>query len=328
MNPGHTSVAHYEVCPDHRHSLLGEAFSLLRFRWSKVERLLKETPPAALLLTSWHPWNFRLARLTKILNPEARIIAWLHEPYKDEKKVYRTKAPIIYLVELCQTLSLRYVDAVVLHSRRGLKLFDKRYPRFRGQKYMIPLQFQDDGLDQGINRRYVSFIGRADRAKGIEAFFDLVKNGGSSNLAWEYQIVTSSNIQGYMQRLSQTDKRQLHVINKSRLSDRELRLGAANSLAVLALYKETMQSGVIPVSLMKGTPVIGTDIEGITEWIQDGKTGVIVSRNPSSAEIMAAIRYIQENFSEMSAKCRQYYLATFDDRNWDRYYGWLASILE
>jgi glycosyltransferase involved in cell wall biosynthesis len=95
----------------------------------------------------------------------------------------------------------------------------------------------------------------------------------------------------------------------------------------VALYKETMQSGVIPVAWMKGTPVIGTEIEGITEWIRDRETGVIVSANPSIDEITAAIRYIKEHFEEMTPQCRASYLANFDDGNWQKEYGWILDLL-
>ena len=78
---------------------------------------------------------------------------------------------------------------------------------------------------------------------------------------------------------------------------------------------------------MKGTPIIGTDIEGITEWIRDGETGVIVSRNPSSAEIEKAAIYIQSHLTEMTTQCRAKYLATFDDDNWGKHYGWLRDSL-
>jgi len=265
--------------------------------------------------------------MVKSLYPDVPVIAWLHEPYKDEKKLYGRKALIIYLVELFQTLSLPYVDVAIMHSRRAMRLFNRRYPKFAGEKKLIPLHFRDDGIDPSAERRYISFLGRADQAKGIDSFFTLVEGMAQENRDVYFQIVTSSPIQTYLEKLSPAARSRLKIVNKPRLTDGELRAGAANSLAVLALYKETMQSGVIPVALMKGTPVIGTDIEGITEWIRHGETGIIVSINPSREELWEAVRYIREHIAEMSPKCRQYYLDTFDDGNWDRDYGWLKEYL-
>jgi glycosyltransferase involved in cell wall biosynthesis len=110
------------------------------------------------------------------------------------------------------------------------------------------------------------------------------------------------------------------------ISDAELREGAAESLAVLALYKETTQSGLIPVALMQGTPLIGTDIEGITEWLKHGETGVIVPAEPTLEELEEAIDYVIAHFQEMTGHCRAA-SANFTI-NWDRQYWWLRLLGE
>jgi glycosyltransferase involved in cell wall biosynthesis len=327
MNDDWSPVTNYSFSSQGMGSATRKALAFLWLSPFKLQRLFRNHPPAAILLVSWHPLNFLVARLAKCMYPDIPVITWLHEPYKDEKGIYGAKALIIWLVELCQTLSLRYTDVAILHSRRGVRLFEKRYPDFSGTRRVIPLHFQDDGIDAGVERRYVSFLGRADKAKGIALFFELVETLAPRNAGYEFQIVTSSDIQPYLKGLSPAARSRLRVVNKSHLSDKELRAGATNSLAVLSLYKETMQSGIIPVAMMKGTPVIGTDIEGISEWIRDRETGVIVPRDPSTADIEAAISFIKKKLSAMSPLCRDYFLATFDDSNWDRDYGWLREFI-
>ena len=323
MNDAWSPVTDYSFSCRGMGSATKKALAFLWLNPWKLQRLLRNHPPAAVLLVSWHPLNFLVARLAKSMYPDIPVITWLHEPYKDEKRIYGAKALIIWLVELCQTLSLRYTDSAILHSRRGLRLFEKRYPGFPGTRRVIPLHFQDDGLDAGVERRYVSFLGRADKAKGIDLFFEWVETLAPRNAGYEFQIVTSSNIQSYLEGLTPPARSRLKVINKPRLSDKELRDAAAGSLAVLALYQETMQSGIIPVALMKGTPVIGTDIEGITEWIRNRETGVIVSNKPTIEELQGATTYIRDHFEDMMIRCRSQYLAIFNDSNWDKHYGWL-----
>jgi glycosyltransferase involved in cell wall biosynthesis len=327
MNRRHDHLADYTAYSSDLTSTILDFLSLLLYRWQKIVRIWQQSPPSGILLVSWHPFNFLLIRLLKTLYPGTPVISWVHEPYKDEKRVYGAKALFIYLIELFQDLSLRVTDVAVLHSRRGLRFFHKRYPWFKGQTYFIPLQYKDGGPSLLTDRPYVSFLGRADQAKGIELFFDLVADTARLKKDWMYQIVTSSNIRSYLQKLSPNAQERLHVVNKPQLSDEEIWAGAANSLAVAALYKETMQSGIIPVAWMKGTPVIGTDIEGITEWIKAGITGVIVPANPTIDEIKAAIRYIKKHFQEMTTQCRADYLATFDDGTWQKEYGWILDLL-
>ncbi len=328
MNEEYSEVTHYSLALEGPASLWRRILSYLWFPWFDYRRFFLKEPPLGMLVVSWHPMNFLVLRLFKSLYPEVPTCVWLHEPFKDEKKIYGVKAFIIYLVEWCQTLSLRYLDIAILHSRRALRLFEWRYPEFQGEKHLIPLPFQDDPSPAARPRRYISFLGRADRAKGIELFFTLVEGFAKNGLGGEFQIVTSSNIDKYLKILSAEALQRLRVVNRPQISDQDLRRAAAESLAVLALYKETMQSGVIPVAWMKGTPVIGTDIEGITEWVQDKETGVIVSADPSLEEIKLAIDYIRTHLQEMTERCRAEYLATFNDSNWERQYGWLKKKLE
>jgi glycosyltransferase involved in cell wall biosynthesis len=323
MNKDYDALTHYtdhlNFLPPRTKNLL----SLFWFPWGHYRRLLQSHPPAAVLLVSWHPANFLMARLVKSLFPDVPVLAWLHEPYKDDKRLYGSKAMIINFVEWTQALSLNYVDILILHSQRGLRQFNRKYPDFQGVKQVIPLFFQDDGFDDTAPRRWVSFLGRAQRAKGIELFFNLVEDLTEV----DFQIVTASDIQGYLKNLSAPARCRLKVVNRPQISDKDLRLAAQSSLAVLALYKETTQSGVIPVALMKGTPVIGTEVEGLSEWIRNKETGVLVSLQPSTAEIMEAISYIRDHFAEMTHRCRMAYLSTFDDGNWQERYGWLSQLL-
>ena len=132
MNKEYQENTSYTFSPDSRPTFWRKVLSYLWLPWSQLRRLFLHDPPAGLLLVSWHPVNFLLLRLAKSLYPEVSTLVWLHEPFKDDKKIYGAKAVIIYLVELCQTLSLRYLDVVILHSRRALRLFQQRYPKFQG----------------------------------------------------------------------------------------------------------------------------------------------------------------------------------------------------
>ncbi len=325
MSADYADIADYSAYSAQPLSVITDVFSMLAYRWLAIRRIFQHYPPAALLIVSWHPLNFLLIKLVKRLYPQAAIITCIHEPYKEEKKVYGAKALIIYLAEYIQAFTLLCTDVAILHSGRGSRMFEKRYPWFKGQHMLIPLQFTDDGLAPASGHRYVSFLGRAVPAKGVDYFFEVVKASAEADLPWEYQIVTSSDIRSYLQDLPAAALNKLKIVNPPNLSDQEIRQAAGSSLAVMTPYKETTQSGIIPIALMKGTPIVGTNIEGITEWIKDGETGAIVSSHPSIQEIHAALNHIQANFPAMSAACRNAYLSWFDSGNWEKNFGWVKD---
>jgi glycosyltransferase involved in cell wall biosynthesis len=327
MNQTFSDVSAYLPDTNRPLSMLSGGAVFLMERKRYFHSCFQAHPPAGILLVMWHPLNFWLARLVKSLYPGVPVMIWLHEPYKEDKGVYGLKALVFHLVELSQTLALRHIDVAIMHSSRGLRLFNQRYPNFPGLKKRVPLQFMDDGPGTPAQQRYISFLGRADQAKGIHLFFELVEIAAREGLGWEFQIVTPTDIRAYLERLSPGARKSLQVISRPQLTDGDLREGAAKSSVVMAMYKETMQSGVIPLAMMKGAPVVGTGIEGLTEWLQDRQTGVLVSPNPSLEEIIAAVSYAKSNFAEMTGPCRHYYLETFDDGNWERDYGWVQDFL-
>lgn len=69
---------------------------------------------------------------------------------------------------------------------------------------------------------------------------------------------------------------------------------AASDVAVDASYAGVGLTGALREALAVETPVIGTDVEGIPELIQDGETGLLVpSRNPEA--LAQAILRVMEN---------------------------------
>ncbi len=327
MNRRFPQITDYAAPWAHAGSSLAEVAAFLLKGGGQLKVLWERYPPAGLLLTAWHPLNFLLARRVKARYPGVPVLAWVHEPYKDDKKIYGPKAPFLALIEGLQSLSLRYTDIAILHSRRAWRLFARRYPAFPGKKLLIPFLFPDNGPPPAGPRDYLTFLGRADRAKGIGTFFSLVEGASRAGLDWRFQIATSSRLEKYQRRLSPGARERLKVVQRPELPDADLYGAAGRSLAVLALYQETTQSAVIPLALMKGTPIIGTAIEGIAEWVEDRRTGVLVSPEPSLEEIQEAVAFIQGHWAELTASCRAAFLDTFADTNWDRHYGWLKAVV-
>jgi len=118
-------------------------------------------------------------------------------------------------------------------------------------------------------------------------------------------IATSSTIDAYLAALSPEARARLHVINESTLHDVDIQRAAARSICVLALYETVMQSAVVPVAFMHGTPVIATDLPGLVEVVTDRQTGVIVGQDASVSDIFAAIDSIRDNRAQMEVRCRK-----------------------
>ena len=303
-----------------------DIFSFLFGGWIVLVKLLYQNKPSAMLLVMWHPLNVIISAITKIIRRDAIVLAWMHEPYKTPKdrKSYGIKKFAISIVEFFQTLSLPFIDYIIVHSQKAKNSFNLRYPWYSGTVKMIPLQYRDEGFF-GTQRNHITFLGKAAKAKGIDTFFKFVNSNFEKQLGLEFQIVTPDNLTPYIKRLPKGALTNLKIINKPMLSDEDLRHAAGNSLAILAPYKNTMQSGVIPLALMCGTPIIATQIGGLSEFLKPNETVIYLSENPTIYDLIKAKNQIKQNYSIMSAACRDEYLDRFDDGNWTQSYSWLIK---
>jgi len=131
------------------------------------------------------------------------------------------------------------------------------------------------------NSKYIMFVGRIDREKGI---FDLVK---SAKIICNCRSDVFFTIAG-----SGRDLKKLRaVIKKEGIDNRFILLGQVNkdhlvklyqnaSIFVLPSYHEGLP-GVLLEAMSCGLPIVATNVRGNRDLITDGKNGIIVPpRNP------------------------------------------------
>lgn len=302
---GAVGPAHYISTSTNAASIALDTAILSTVRAPALFRLFRKNRPALVLFENPHPANVVVAVLAKLACRDALVVPVLHEPYKADKAVYgRSKSLYISLVELCQSALIRLADAVVVPSTTAAAVFAGRYPDFKWPVIRIPLPFERCEMLEG-ERTYVSFLGHAVKVKGIGRFFQLVERAAELSLPYQFQIATSSNIDADLAALSPEARARLHVINETTLQDVDIQRAAARSICVLALYETVMQSAVVPVALMHGTPVIATDLPGLVEVVTDHETGVIVGKDALDSDIFAAIDAIRNDVAHMEVQCRE-----------------------
>lgn len=71
---------------------------------------------------------------------------------------------------------------------------------------------------------------------------------------------------------------------------------------VVAPYRSGTQSGIVPLALSAGRPVVATEVGGLPEVIVDGVNGVLCSPDPAS--IAEAIRDAQNRYVELAKGSR------------------------
>jgi len=300
-------------------SMLKDTFSLKNRE--EIRKIFSEDKPTHIYMHNYHILNHFIAKLAK--RRGSIFIYHVHEPYVKEKKAHGGfHQYLLYLFEYFQGKLLEDTGIAIVSSNMASRLFNMKYPNFSEKKMLIPLMYEDlGGLDSGKqDREYVTFVGPPVPAKNPEKFLDVVKYSNDNNLGLKFLLISRSKIKDNMY-----FQRNLEVFSKERISDEEFGELIKKSIVVLTPYSRETQSSVILVSYMYGTPVVSSNVGGLPEFVNHGKTGYLINVDAPVEDWIEGINYVMKNVSRMTVNCRNYFVENFSGKNWKKYLNDLLS---
>lgn len=286
-------------------------------------------PPKMLLLYNPHPLNIALAALARVTCRKGICLLYLHEPSTGSKPAPDLSSYLYrFATQASQAVLVRLANHVAVPSPNANLVLRHSFPRISAKVHTCPLLIPDTGHEGGTQpREHVSMVGRVFPDGRVEAFLALVERVAESGEGFRFRIVTPSNISGYVKGLSKRALACLDVISRPDLSDREIDTYLRSSIAVLAMHTQGAQSGVTPVALMNGTPIVARDLPMFSQFVTHRHNGYLVARDSSLDDWMAAIRYVRANLSVLSKNARSTYEAIFHEEHWERHFSWLLEDL-
>jgi glycosyltransferase involved in cell wall biosynthesis len=304
-------------------SMLLDCVKFVMFRWIVVLRLLLTERPQFVYFVNPHPLNPMISLLTKFAVPNCKVLTHVHEPKANQTantlgwRTYET------LTQAIQTWGIWCSDEIVVSSKRACVAV-------RSNKvHVVPLLCEDFASSHAGHRRYITYIGSARRQRGIDRFLQFAEYCFQKSIDLQFQIVTKDDISIFLNEIDSRVREQLKIVNKLYISNEEIADALSESIACCVLYTtEMMQSGVVPVALMAGTPVIVTPFSGLTEFVTDGTDSIVLSSGMTNDEILRAVIQIRNNLALMSQSARQTFESTFHERNWHSYLSQVFSFIE
>lgn len=294
-----------------------------------ISKCFQNHHPEVIVFINLNPLLDRIViSLAKRVNPEVRVVSFLHEPYTFEKIVYgRKRALLLTLYEMLNKRTIMLSDAVILPSSNAMNAFNQYYVSYRGSHRLIYLPFFDRAHAESLPRKYITFAGhiRHGYQKGLDLFLEMIEESSRQNLRYPFQIVTSNNIKDLLFHISPQARRFLKVVSSKHLRDEDICKALKESIAVILLQRRTMQSGVLPMAFMNGAPVVVSNIVGFTQFVKNGKTGYILPVDSTVAERLGAVESIRKNIDIMSSSCRHYYEKTFNSIQVSKHVEWILG---
>lgn len=289
----HASMARDTLNP----CLLVRIFSILRKEW-----------PDIVYFISAHPLNpvvIAMVRIIeKISGKKIQVVSHIHDvfPHKD------TRGSIF--IDFFQVWQMKASDKITVYGETLKKAVLSRL-KFTPEKVLaVPLgvirvEEKIDFINNEDNKKYISFIGRIDKYKGIDTFLDVARHfDGKSNVT--FYLGGKGDLSPYRDRMCGLSN--LKVENRF-LTNEEVDDIMKKSYVVVLPYIEASQSAVIPVAYYNACPVITTNVGGLPECVEEGKTGFVVEPLDVDVIKQRILTIINDDTlaKEMGEHCFKYY---------------------
>ena len=214
------------------------------------------------------------------------------------------------------------VKADLLSLRPDAKVILLPHPLY--VQFGTPLPMPEARRELGIpdDRKVALFFGFIRDYKGLDLLIEAM-----AKLPSDHVLVIAGEPYGDMAKYHEAIARyglKDRIADHIRyIADQEVPLFFSAADAVVLPYKSATQSGITAIAYHFGTPVIATDVGGLKESVEHGRTGLIVDR-PESGAIAEAIAGFHASGRASAYRTRIAELR--EELSWKRFAGQLVAF--
>lgn len=248
-----------------------------------LRRHLQRFGPDVLYYPMLHPWT----SLVNWMFPNVAKVITLHDPILHQGE----RSPLLLLL---QRIATKQASRVILLSQSFVDLVERQgVPReliniIPHGEFSYYLRADKTSIATR-NKPTLLFFGRIFAYKGLDvllAAFPLVKERIPEV---KLLIVGAGDLRPYTTRL--TNLPDVTVINRW-IPDDEVASYFRQADVLVMPYTDASQSGVIPVAYTFKVPVVAARVGGLSEQVDDGKTGLLVKSGDTQGFAEACIKIL------------------------------------
>ena len=276
--------------------------SINPFNWNSTAKRIISFKPELVIFKHWLPffgpcYGWIAGKIKK--SSSVKLIAVCHNIIPHEKRI-GDKILSKYFIK-----KIDYFIPLSDQVKRDLFLFIKN-PRFK----LLPLpvfSLFGNGIDKEEAKKFLKlndkkillFFGFIRDYKGLDGLieaFALVRKELDVKLIVAGEFYEPE--EKYIKLIEKYKLEDAVIVKKDFIPTSEVKSYFSASDAVVLPYKSATQSGIVQVAVNFCKPVIATNVGGIGEVIEDGKTGFVVEKENPKKFAEAIIRFYNEGKEE------------------------------
>jgi len=284
--------------------------SIHPFNWIRVGRYIRKKRPDTLILKYWTPFMAPcLGTVCRIVskNRHTVILTQLDNVIPHEKHFYDRLLTRYFInsVHGFIYMSQQVKDDLGRFTTAKPSVFAP-HPVFSNFGEKVPRYEACQRLNLNEDKRYLLFFGLIRDYKGLDLMFEAWANLRKNGQAEDKKLIVAGEFYTdktrYIQQMKHLGITGDVLWHDHFIRDEDVKYYFSAADLLVQPYKSATQSGVTQIAYQFGTPVIVTNVGGLSEIVSDGQTGIVVE--PDALSISKAIERIYENdqLQQMSEK--------------------------
>lgn len=272
--------------------------------WRTIKRLRAWQPDVVVMqwwVPYWAPAWTVLTRAIKRLPNSPRLVVICHNVLPHEEGRLRRILPFII------RLAIGQAGSFVLHSQADAQILKRILPTATARVAPLPTYANlADGADVTLpfslpdDRPLLLFAGFVRPYKGLDILIEalpLVLAEMPVHLLAAGEFWQGSEAL-YRQQLQDLEIEEHVTIINEYLPDELLVTCIERADVIVLPYRSATQSAIIQTAFGRNTPVITTNVGGLGEVVEDGRTGLVVPPEDPQALAAAICRYFREGLKD------------------------------
>jgi glycosyltransferase involved in cell wall biosynthesis len=273
--------------------------SLQYFRFKRIREKVTKFNPDIVFYPMVHVWtpiiNYMLSSIPKV--------STIHDPVL-------VKGNKNYKLAIPQWITLRQVDHLIALTEHTKTQLDKKTPWTNIS--VVPhgefSMYNDGNVTEDLEKyqsKTILFFGQIKEYKGfdrlLESFKEIKRRVPKATLV----VAGQGDIDVYQDEISSL--KGLEIYNEW-ISDEEVSSFFNEASLTVLPYRFASQSGIIPLSYAHATPVVATDVGGVSDQVVDGETGRLVPNFDRSSFIETCVCLLSapQKLRDMGERAKRY----------------------
>ena len=299
--------------------------SIAPWTWGRTARAMAATAPDVAVLRYWMPFfGPSLGTVAKGLRHRGiKVISIVDNAIPHEPRFFDKPFTRYFLEHNDGFVAMsERVKEDLLALRPDARVALLPHPLYDHFGPPVPMADARRRLGIAEDRKVSLFFGFIRDYKGLDLLIDAM-----AELPPDHVLVIAGEPYGDMRKYHEAIARnglKDRVVDHIRyIADAEVPVFFSAADAVVLPYRSATQSGITAIAYHFGVPVIATDVGGLKEAVEDGRTGIIVP-HPDAVDIAQAIRRFHAE--HLATACRARVAHLREELSWGRFADRLGTF--